>query len=72
MHQLLAELRPFENFRKLFAACCLDIIVCKFYFIIGIFFANKIKVMAIWAIYYYYFYLHLLDMHGKVAIIKSL
>ena len=37
MHQIFAELCPFESFCKLFAAYCLEVIVCKFYFIIGIF-----------------------------------
>ena len=41
MHQIFADLCPFESFCKLFAACCLEVIVCKFYYIIGIFFANK-------------------------------
>ena len=43
MHQIFADLCPFENFCKLFAAYCLEVIVCKFYFIIGIFFANNYK-----------------------------
>ena len=41
MHQIFADLCPFESFCKLFAACCLEVIVCKFYYIIGIFFANN-------------------------------
>ena len=41
MHQILAELCTFETFCKLFAAYFLKIIVCKFYFVIGIFFANN-------------------------------
>ena len=41
MHQIFADLCPFESFCKLFAAYCLEIIVCKFYFIIDIIFANK-------------------------------
>ena len=42
MHQILAELCLFESFCKLFAAYCLEVIVCKFSFRIGIFFANKL------------------------------
>ena len=34
MHQILAELYRFESFCKLFSAYCLEVIVCKFYFII--------------------------------------
>ena len=41
MHQIFADLCPFESFCKLFTAYCLEVIVCKFYFIMGIFFANK-------------------------------
>ena len=41
MHQIFADLCPFESFCKLFAAYCLEVIVCKFYFIIGIFFAKN-------------------------------
>ena len=75
MHQILAELCSFERFCKLFAAFCLEVIVCKFYFIIGIYFLQITKVMAIWASYLFiFFFLHLLllDLQGKVAIIKSL
>ena len=43
MHQIFAELCPFESFCKYFAAYCLEVIVCKFYFIIGIFFANNLS-----------------------------
>ena len=32
---------PFKVFVNFFAAYCLEVIVCKFYFIIGIFFANN-------------------------------
>ena len=32
---------PLKVFCKLFAAYCLEVIVCKFYFIKGIFFANN-------------------------------
>ena len=32
---------PLKVFCKLFAAYCLEVIVCKFYFVIGIFFAFK-------------------------------
>ena len=32
VHQILAELCPFENFCELFAAYCMEVIVCKFYF----------------------------------------
>ena len=72
--QILAELCPFERFCKFFTAYCLEVIVCKFYIIIGIFFAIT-KVMAIWASYLYIiFFQHLLllDLQGNVAIIKSL
>ena len=41
MHQIFADLCPFESFCKLLAACCLNVIMCKFYYIIGIFFANN-------------------------------
>ena len=41
MHEIFADLCPFESFCKLFAAYCLEVIVRKFYFIIGIFFANQ-------------------------------
>ena len=41
MHQIFADLCPFESFCKLFAACCLEVIVYIFYYIIGIFFANN-------------------------------
>ena len=41
MHQIFADLCPFESFCKLYAAYCLEVIVCKFYFIIDIFFANN-------------------------------
>ena len=50
MHQIFADLCPFESFCKLFAAYCLEVIVCKFYYIIGIFFAIT-KVLVIWARY---------------------
>ena len=43
VHQIFADLCPFESFCKLFAAYCLEVIVCKFYFIIGIFFANNLS-----------------------------
>ena len=55
MHQIFAELRPFESFCKLFTAYCLEVIVCKFYFIIGIF-LQITKVMAIWASYLFFFF----------------
>ena len=51
MHQILAELCVFESFCKLFAAYFFEVIVCKFYFIIGIF-LQITKVMAIWASYF--------------------
>ena len=35
MHQILEELCPFESVCKPFAAYCLEVIVCLFYFIIG-------------------------------------
>ena len=41
MHQIFADLCPFESFCKLFAAYCLEVIECKFCYIIGIFFANN-------------------------------
>ena len=41
MHQIFAGLFSFESFGKLLAAYCLELIVCKFYFIIGIIFANN-------------------------------
>ena len=41
MYQIFADLCPFESFCKLFAACFLEVIVCTFYYIIGIFFANN-------------------------------
>ena len=50
MHQIFADLCPFESFCKLFVAYCLEVIVCKFYFIIGIFFAIT-KVLVKWARY---------------------
>ena len=58
VHQILAELCLFERFSKLFAAYCLEVIVCKFYFIIGVFFANN----KLWPYGHviYYFFLNLL------------
>ena len=50
MHQIFAGLCPFESFSKLLVAYCLEVIVCKFYFIIGLFFVIT-KVMVIWARY---------------------
>ena len=41
VHQIFADLCPFESFCKLFAVCCLEVIVCKFYHIIDILFANN-------------------------------
>ena len=70
MHHILAELCPIESFCKLFAAYCLEVIVCKFYFIIGVSFA--FKVLAIWPSYLFIFLHLLLDFQGNVAIIKSL
>ena len=58
MHQILAELYPFESFYKLFAAYCLEVIVSKCYFIIDIyffFFLQITKVMAIWASYLFFY-----------------
>ena len=73
MHQILAELCPFESFCKLFAAYCLEVIVCKFYFIICIYFLQLTKVMAILASYLFFFlHILLLDLQENVAIIKSL
>ena len=66
----IADLCPFESFCKLFAAYCLEVIVCKFYFIIDIFLQTT-KVLVIWARIDLFFFL-LLDLQGKVAIIKSL
>ena len=43
MHQIFAELCPFESFCKLYAVYCLEVIVCKFYFIMGIYFANNLS-----------------------------
>ena len=43
MHQIFADLCPFESFCKLFSAYCLEVIVCKYYFIIGIFFADNLS-----------------------------
>ena len=56
MYQILAELCPFKSFCILFAAYCLEVIVCKFYFIIDIFFLQITKVMAIWASYLFIFF----------------
>ena len=50
MHQIFADLFPFESFCNLFAAYCLEVIVCKFYFIIGIF-LQITEVLVIWARY---------------------
>ena len=41
VHQIVADLCPVESFCKPFAAYCLKVIVFKFYFNIGIFFANN-------------------------------
>ena len=62
MHRVLAELCPIKCFCKLLAAYCLEVIVCKFYFIIGNIFLQISKVMAIWASYLFYFifFLHLI------------
>ena len=57
VHQILAELCPFKSFCKLFTAYGLEVIVCKFYFIIGIFFLQITKVMAIWASYLFIYFL---------------
>ena len=70
MHHLFADLCPFESFCKLFAAYFLEVIVCKFYFIIGIFFCKKLKFWSYGQDFD--FFLLLLDLQGKVAIIKSL
>ena len=43
MHQIFADLCPFESFCNLFTAYCLEVKVCKFYFIIGIFFENNLS-----------------------------
>ena len=71
MHQIFADLCPFKSFCKLFAAYCLEVIVCNFYFIIGIFFANNLSFGHMGKILIFFFLL-LLDLQGKVAIIKSL
>ena len=57
MHQVFADLCPFERFCKRFAAYCLEVIVCKFYFIIGIFFANNKSMSKI--LIFFFFFLHL-------------
>ena len=76
VHQIFADLCPFESFYKLFAAYCLEVIVCRFYFIIGIFFLQITKVLVIWARYglflFFFLFFFLLDLQGKVAIIKSI
>ena len=72
VHQIFADLCPFESFCKLFAAYCLEVIVCKFYFITGIFFANNLSFGHMGKILIFFFFLLLLDLQGKVAIIKSL
>ena len=47
MHQIFADLCPFESFCKLFVAYCLEVIVCRFYFMggllymIALYFANS-------------------------------
>ena len=71
MHQILAELCPFENICKLFAAYCLEVLVCKFYFIIGIF-LQITKIMAIWASYLFFFFLFFIRFAQNDAIIKFL
>ena len=71
MHQIFADLCPFESFCKLFTAYCLEVIVCKFYFIMGIFFANN-KFWSYGQDIDFFFFFLLLDLQGKVAIIKSL
>ena len=80
VHQILAELCPFESFLycKLFATYCLELIVCKFYFIIGIFFANNLSYGLMGKLLFFFFFLvffyifFLLNLQGNVAIIKSL
>ena len=67
MHQIFADLCPFESFCKLFAAHCLEVIVCKFYFIIGIFFANNLSFGHMGKILIFFFLL-LLDLQGKVTL----
>ena len=58
MHQIFADLFPFESVCKLFAAYCLEVIVCKFYFITGIFFANNLSFghMGKILIFFFFFY----------------
>ena len=61
MHQIFADLCPFESFCKLFAAYCLEVIVCKFYFIIDIFFANNLSFghmgkILIFFFFFFFFY----------------
>ena len=50
--------------------------MCKFYYIIGIFFTNNLSFghMGAILIFFSFFFLHLLllDLQGKVVIIKSL
>ena len=73
MQQILAELCPFESFCKLCVAYCLDVIVCKFYFIIGVFCANNLSYGHMGKLFIFFFlHLLLLDLQGNVAIIKSL
>ena len=43
MHRIFAELCSFESFCKLFVAYCLEVIVCKFYLLLGIFFTNNLS-----------------------------
>ena len=64
MHQIFADLCPFESFCKLFTAYCLEVIVCKFHFIIGIFFANnesfghmgKILIISFFFFFFFFFF----------------
>ena len=57
MHQVFADLCAFESFCKLFAVYCLEVIVCKFYFIIGIVFANNLSFGHMSKILIFFFFL---------------
>ena len=76
MHQILAELCPFESFLQtfhsiLFRGNSVQILFYKRYIFLQI-----TKVMAIRASYFFFFFfvlhLFLLDLQGNVAIIKLL
>ena len=71
LHKILAELCPFENSSKCFAAFCLEVLVCKFNFIVDICLVNNLSYghMGKLFIYLFFFHLYLLDLQGNVAII---